>query len=306
MPPELTNVGIVGAGVMGSRAAQTIAAAGHRVSVYDPSPSARTALQSVAGIDVVASLEDVGRSADVVLMYLPGPQEVAACVPTLLAHARANAILVDHSTVDPDTSKRMSELAAAKSIGYLDAPILGRPASIGKWTLVVGGRDTDVDRCRPVLQHLAANIFHIGPAGCGNQVKLLNQLMFGAINAMTAEMMAIAEHIGLPPALLYQTITSSNAATVSNLFRELGSRIAAEDYDSPTFSIDLLAKDVRLATEMARAHGAPPILARSIEFLNEAARAQGLGKLDTAAMWKLYAGIWSGPTGREERGTAEA
>jgi len=227
-------------------------------------------------------------------MYLPGPQEVAACVPVILANARANTILVDHTTVDPDTSRRMSELAAAKSIGYLDAPVLGRPASIGKWTLVVGGRDTDVDRCRPVLQHLAANIFHIGPAGCGNQVKLLNQLMFGAINAMTAEMMAIAEHIGLPPALLYQTITSSNAATVSNLFRELGSRIAAQDYDSPTFSIDLLAKDVRLATEMAKAHGAPPILARSIEFLNEAARAQGMGKLDTAAMWKLYAGIWSG------------
>ena len=228
-----------------------------------------------------------------------------ACQPSSRTRAR-NAILVDHSTVDPDTSKRMSELAAAKSIGYLDAPVLGRPASIGKWTLVVGGRDTDVDRCRPVLQHLAANIFHIGSAGCGNQVKLLNQLMFGAINAMTAEMMAIAEHIGLPPALLYQTITSSNAATVSNLFRELGSRIAADDYDSPTFSIDLLAKDVRLATEMARAHGAPPILARSVELLNDAARAQGLGKLDTAAMWKLYAGIWSGPTGREERGNAEA
>ena len=89
---------------------------------------------------------------------------------------------------------------------------------------------------------------------------------------------------------------AADAATVSNLFRELGSRIAAEDYDSPTFSIDLLAKDVRLATEMARAHGAPPILARSVDLLNEVARAQGLGKLDTAAMWKLYAGVWSGGT----------
>ena len=198
----------------------------------------------------------------------------------------------------------MSELAAARSIGYLDAPVLGRPASIGKWTLVVGGRAIDVDRCRPVLQHLAANIFHIGPAGSGNQVKLLNQLMFGAINAMTAEMMAIAEHIGLRPELLYQAITSSNAATVSNLFRELGSRIAAEDYDSPTFSIDLLAKDVRLATEMARAHGAPPILARSVDLLNEVARAQGLGKLDTAAMHRtLYriAFVQGDATGMQEQ-----
>ena len=292
MPLDTMNVGVVGAGVMGGRAAETLAAEGHRVFVYDPSASACAALQAVAGVDVVASLADVGNSADIVLMYLPGPREVDACVPDLLANSRANAIIIDQSTVDPDTSKHMSELAAAKSIGYLDAPILGRPTSIGKWTLVVGGREADVERCRPVLQVLAVNIFHIGPAGSGNQVKLLNQLMFGAINAMTAEMMAIAAHIGLPPALLYKTITSSNAATVSNLFRELGTRIADDDYDSPTFSIDLLAKDVRLAAEMAKARGAPPIIARSVEFLNEAARAQGMGTLDTAAMWKVYAGIW--------------
>ena len=71
MPPDLANVGVVGAGVMGGRAAETLAAAGHRVSVYDPSPGARAALQAVAGVDVVATLADVGRSADVVLMYLP-------------------------------------------------------------------------------------------------------------------------------------------------------------------------------------------------------------------------------------------
>jgi 3-hydroxyisobutyrate dehydrogenase-like beta-hydroxyacid dehydrogenase len=80
---------------------------------------------------------------------------------------------------------------------------------------------------------------------------------------------------------------------VSNLFRELGARIAADDYANPTFTVDLLAKDVRLAAEMAREAGAPPILARSIEFLDEAARAQGLGAADTAAMWRCYRGFWN-------------
>ena len=292
MPPDRVNVGVVGAGTMGRPAARALAAAGHGVFAYDPSAQARTALQGVPGVRVSDSLAEVASGTDIVLMYLPGPAEVEACVRPLLAHARADAVFVDQSTVDPDTSKRMFDLAAAKAIGYLDAPILGRPASIGKWTLVVGGRESDVERCQPVLQALAANIFHIGPAGCGNQVKLLNQLMFGAINAMTAEMMAIAAHMGLDPALVHKTITASNAATVSNLFRELGTRIAAGDYDNPTFSIDLLAKDVRLAAEMAKAHGAPPILARNVELLNEVARAQGLGRLDTAAMWRVYAGIW--------------
>jgi 3-hydroxyisobutyrate dehydrogenase/2-hydroxy-3-oxopropionate reductase len=292
MPPDRADVGIVGAGTMGGPAARTLAAAGHAPVVYDPSPRARAALQDVTGLRMVESLAEVAGAADIVLMYLPGPQEVASCATELAANARAGATIVDQSTVDPDTSKRMFELAAKQGVGYLDAPILGRPASIGKWTLVVGGRDTDVERCRPILQALAANVFHIGPAGSGNQVKLLNQLMFGAINAMTAEMMAIAAHMGVDPALVHQAITASNAATVSNLFRELGTRIASGDYDSPTFSIDLLAKDVRLAAEMAKAHGAPPLLARSVEFVNEIARAQGMGHLDTAAMWKVYGAIW--------------
>lgn len=286
-------IGVVGAGVMGRRAAETLAAAGHPVFAYDVAPGAAAGLDP--GVAMLPSLAGVAAKASIVLMYLPGPREVADCVAGpggLLENAPAGATIVDQSTVDPETSKRMWTLADAKSVAYLDAPVLGRPAMVGKWSLVVGGRAADVERCTPVLKVLAANVFHIGPAGSGNQVKLLNQLMFGAINAMTAEMMAIAERIGIAPALLYRTITASQAGTVSNLFRELGARIADDDYDNPTFSVDLLIKDVRLAAEMARAHAAPPILARSVEFINEAAHAQGLGKLDTAVMWKCYRRLW--------------
>lgn len=290
-------IGVVGAGVMGRRAAEALAAAGHPVFVYDVAPRATAGLPS--GLIALPTLAEVATKTSLVLMYLPGPREVSDCVAGpggLLESAPAGTTLVDQSTVDPETSQRLWALAGEKSVAYLDAPVLGRPAMVGKWSLVVGGRAEDVERCTPVLKVLAANVFHIGPAGSGNQVKLLNQLMFGAINAMTAEMMAIAERIGIAPALLYETITASQAGTVSNLFRELGARIAGDDYDNPTFSVDLLIKDVRLAAEMARAHGAPPILARSVEFINEAARAQGLGKLDTAVMWKCYRRFWQAET----------
>ncbi len=288
-------VGVIGAGSMGRRAAETIAGAGHRTLVHDVVDAATRPLAGVARIEVAPSLQAVASAADVVLMFLPGPAEVAACVAGrggLLDSARAGSVIVDQSTIDPETSQRMATLAAARSVGYLDAPVLGRPASVGKWSLVVGGEAADVAKCTPVLKLVAANVFHIGASGSGNQVKLLNQLMFGAINAMTAEMMAIADRIGVAPKLLYETITASQAATVSNLFRELGARIADDDYANPTFSVDLLAKDVHLAVEMARKHGVPPLVARSVEFVNEAAQAQGAGAADTAIMWKCYRAFW--------------
>jgi 3-hydroxyisobutyrate dehydrogenase/2-hydroxy-3-oxopropionate reductase len=125
-------------------------------------------------------------------------------------------------------------------------------------------------------------------------VKLLNQLMFGAINAVTAEVMAIAGRMGIEPRLFYETIAGSNAGTVSNLFKELGARICEDRYAEPTFSVDLLEKDVHLAVDMARRHGAPPLISTTVEFLNEAAKTQGFGSLDTSVMWKCYSSIWGG------------
>lgn len=296
----MSNIGIIGTGVMGRRSAEVLAAAGHALIVHDVVPAAVSGLVEKAGATAAASPAAVAQSADIVLMFLPGPREVAACVAGdggVLSSARTGAVVVDLSTVDPATSRSMAKLAGAKSVGYLDAPVLGRPDKVGKWSLVVGGRAADVEKCKPVLRHLAANIFHIGESGSGNQVKLLNQLMFGAINAMTAEMMAIAERIGIAPKLLYETITASQAGTVSNLFRELGARIAEDNYSDATFTVDLLVKDVHLAVEMARDGAAPPLLARSVEFLNEAARAQGLGKLDTSAMWQCYRRFWEQSAG---------
>ena len=196
-------------------------------------------------------------------------------------------IIIDMSTVDPDTTQRMG--AAAKSVGvdYLDAPILGRPSAVGNWVLPVGGEAEVLERTRPVLEKLGREIIHVGPLGAGNTLKLLNALMFSSINAMTAEMMAISQKAGLDPKILFDTISASEAATVSGLFKEVGSKIVARDF-SPTFAIDLLCKDNGLAISMAQGFGAPPILANTIQVVNNLARAQGFGGEDTSALVKVY------------------
>jgi 3-hydroxyisobutyrate dehydrogenase-like beta-hydroxyacid dehydrogenase len=213
--------------------------------------------------------------------------EVVAGEDGLLRAARRGATIVDLSTVDPGSTQRMAAVAAERGVGYLDAPVLGRPQGIGKWTLPVGGDPGQLEAVRPVLEVLARRVVHVGPSGHGNVVKLLNNLMFGAINSITAEIMSISAKVGMPPATLFNTIAESGAASVSNLFLELGPKILNRDF-SPLFAIDLLHKDNALALQMAREHGAPAILSTTTQLLNDLARAQGLGAEDTSALVKVF------------------
>ena len=292
----MTNVGIIGAGVMGLAVAEKIIAAGHCPTVYDVSAGAAKRAADF-GAQIAKSPEDMANKSDIILLFLPGPAEVVASLTAadgLLHTMPSGTFIVDMSTSAPDISAKMATLAENKGIDFLDAPVLGRPITIGQWALPVGGKAEAIEHCKPLFKVFAAHIFHAGPAGAGHKIKLLNQLMFGAINAMTAEMMAIAEKAGIEPRQLFEIITASQAGTVSNLFKELGSRIADESYQDPTFTVDLLAKDIKLAVQMAKENHAPPLLARTVAFINEVSQVQGLGDKDTSIMWTTYRKIWSG------------
>jgi 3-hydroxyisobutyrate dehydrogenase/2-hydroxy-3-oxopropionate reductase len=292
----MEKIGIIGTGVMGLTVAGRLLAGGYPLTVYDISSKAAEKAKHL-GAQLGQTPAEVALHANIILLFLPGPKEVIDCVTApkgLLSVLKPGSVIVDMGTTDPGTSEQMASKARDKAVGYLDAPILGRPATVGQWALPVGGQPEDLERCRQLFKIFAAKIFHIGPSGSGHKIKLLNQLMFGAINAMTAEMMAIAEKIGIPPRQLFEIITASQAGTVSNLFKELGSRIAMGDYSDPTFTVDLLVKDIKLAVSMAKEKNAPPILARTVELINEISRVQGLGAKDTAIMWTSYKGIWDG------------
>jgi len=293
---------------MGIAATKRLLDCGKRVLVYDRSHTACEKARRV-GADVAGYAGDVAADCSVILMFLPGPDEVSECVAGpegILPLCSPGTVIVDMSTVDPRTTIAMAKLAKSRGVGYLDAPVLGRPVSVGRWALPVGGAREDLNRCMEVLSHLATAIIHVGESGTGNKIKLLNQMMFGAINAMTAEMIAVSDKLGIPPSFLFDVITSSQAGTVSNLFRELGSKIRAGDYDEPIFSVNLLCKDVRLALEMAEEAGAPPLLTRVVQFVNEVARSQGFGDKDTSIMWKIFPTLWGQqPDRRSEGATSE-
>jgi 3-hydroxyisobutyrate dehydrogenase-like beta-hydroxyacid dehydrogenase len=283
------EIGLVGVGTMGTLVVSTLVKTDYRVVAYDVNPHALQRAQDLGAIPV-AYPQNVAEQTEIVLLVLPGPPQVEAVVTGdrgLLAGAQPGCVIIDMSTVDPATTRRMGARTEEMGVHYLDAPILGRPSALGSWVLPVGGDAAVVARCRPILEELAHKVIHVGPLGAGHTLKLLNALMFSAINAITAEMMAISVKAGLSPKVLFETIAESQAATVSGLFKEVGAKIVARDF-TPTFPIDLLCKDNGLAIAMAKACDAPPILANTVQVLNELASARGLGAEDTSALVKVY------------------
>lgn len=279
------TVAVIGLGTMGGAAAARLVAAGASVRGYDPSPSARQRAHE-AGVDDFDDATESVVGANIVILSLPGPADVVRTAADVLGAAAEDTIVVDLSTIDPDSAR-----AAADSLSgptYIDAPVLGRPSRCGTWTLVAGGPAAAIDRVRPLLEAtIARAVVRIGDVGSGSVVKLLNNLMFGAINAVTAEALQLSSRAGVDPKLLADTIAESGAATVSGLFRELGDKIPAGDY-SPAFALGLLHKDNRLVMRLAESTGSPSFIARSVDEVNTLAVDQGWGGEDTAAVHRLY------------------
>lgn len=297
------RIGVIGVGTMGSRMVGALVGAGHEVLARDIAAAAEARAREL-GARALPSPSALAREApDAVLLSLPLPSDVAEVVAGtdgILATARPGGIIVDLSTVDPSSTRRMAELARSRGLGYIDAPVLGRPQNCGKWTLPVGGDEASLAKVSPALSVLAQRLVPVGPSGAGNVVKLLNNLMFGAINAVTAEVMAVCDRTGVEPRVFFEAVSSSGAATVSNLFLELGAKMLQRDY-SPLFTIDLLRKDNRLGLEMAAAVGTPLVLSRTTQMLNELAAASGLGTEDTSALVKVYEHLYETKAGDADR-----
>lgn len=296
----MRRIGIIGLGIMGLRAARLFKEQGFDVHGFDPFPQA-VARAEEAKIVMHASPADVAERTDVALLFVPGPadtENVVAGKAGLLEKAVPGYAIANCSTVDPATNIALGEKALRQGVGYLDAPLLGRPAGIGSWAFVVGGEEVTLRALTPYLLVLCGSqsrILHMGDLGNGNKTKLLNNLLFGAINACTAEIMALAKHMGLSQKLLYEAAVAAGAGTMSNLYKELAPRIFENRYDDPNFTVDMLLKDNQLALDMAKKAGAPLVLGSAVDVLNRMASAQGLGREDTSAMWKMLATVWRSP-----------
>jgi 3-hydroxyisobutyrate dehydrogenase len=301
----MQRVGFVGLGSMGGPMARRLATSGYAVTGYDVDASRLRALIA-DGVTPARAPVDVAAASDVVLSSLPHPAAVRDAYlgkAGVLEAVRAGMTLVDLSTIDPGTWRDVAAAARTEGVECLDAPVSGGPGEAGSGRLVflVGGDDAVLERCRPVLAALAGEIHHVGPAGSGHIIKIVNNAMSMANVAVAAEAMVLGVRAGLEPQKLFDILSTSGGR--SHHFLKRFPNVLAGDF-TPHFSIALSRKDVSLVLDLAQSVGMPMFVASAVRQVYEAAHAAGLDDLDMAGVTVLYE-QWTGVKvrGTERRGS---
>jgi len=276
-----TTIGVVGTGRMGSAMAQALRAAGVEVTLCNRTRATAEALASRIGAMCVTTPAEVAAAADITLTMLADDAAVEAVYrgpDGVLAGARAGGVLVDLSTVTPDTIRSLEAGARAKGAGILDAPVSGSVslATSGQLTLMVGGTAEDLERARPALTPLAKTIVHVGPLGSGAAMKLaVNTVIFG-LNEAVAEGLVLAEAAGIDRALAYGVIADSAVGAPYVQYK----RAAFIDPDRTpiAFALDLAAKDLGLIRVLADRVGLDLPQSRiNLDIVNDASQTLGGG-----------------------------
>jgi 3-hydroxyisobutyrate dehydrogenase-like beta-hydroxyacid dehydrogenase len=253
-------VALIGTGRMGTAMARALARAGRPLVLQNRTRDRAEALAAELGGRVVATPAEAAAAADVTLTMLADDAAVEAVYggsDGLLEGARTGSVLVDLSTVAPDTLRSFEGPARAIGADLLDAPVSGSTAlaETGQLTLMVGGNADVLERARPALDPLARTIVHVGALGAGAAMKLaVNTLIYG-LNEALAEGLVLAEQAGIDRATAYDVFAAS-AAGAPYLGYKRGAFLDP-DGTPITFALDLAAKDLRLITELAAALGVP-------------------------------------------------
>lgn len=194
----MRNVGLIGLGAMGLPIAGRMVAGGLRVYAHDVKSAAMEGAQDIGAI-VADDIAIITAQCDLVLVSMGTEQALTEVVSELLAHLPAESTVVDIGTTSVATTRMLAAQAAAVGVGYVDAPVSGSVpwAQQGRLTAMVGGAQRDYERCRPVIETFARQIFYLGESGSGQTVKLCHQLVFFSLMCGLSEGLAMAAQEGL-------------------------------------------------------------------------------------------------------------
>jgi 3-hydroxyisobutyrate dehydrogenase len=288
----MSTIGFIGLGNMGGPMAKNLLNAGHQVQVFDLVEASMASVVAEGGT-ASKSAADAVRGADLVISMLPASKHVEALYlgdAGLITQLDADTLIIDCSTIAPESARKVAAAAAEAGFDMIDAPVSGGVGGAvgGTLTFMVGGTSKALDIARPLLEIMGKNIFHAGDAGAGQVAKVCNNMLLAVLMTGTAEALQLGVNKGLDPAVLSEIMQKSSggnwALEVYNPFPGvMPSAPASNDY-AGGFLVDLMIKDLGLAMASALETGSSTPMGALARNLYVTHGAKGNGQIDFSSI----------------------
>ncbi|MBU0806561.1 MAG: 3-hydroxyisobutyrate dehydrogenase [Gammaproteobacteria bacterium] len=292
----MTTIAFIGLGHMGLPMARNLLKAGFNLNVFDLLQAAVEDLAKDGALPASSALEAV-QNADVVVSMLPASRHVEGLYlgdSGLLAALKPGSLVLECSTIAPESARKVHQAAQARCIELLDAPVSGGTAgaAAGTLTFMIGGAAETLEKARSIFDAMGKNIFHAGPAGAGQVAKVCNNQVLAVQMIATAEAMAMGVANGLEPAVLAEIMRQSSGGNWTlekyNPWPGVMENAPASKGYSGGFMAELMAKDLGLAQEAAQASGSSTPMGALALQLYRLLLKQGKGKQDFSVVQQLF------------------
>ena len=291
----MANIGFIGLGNMGGPMAQNLVKAGHSVSVFDLMPAAMQQLAD-AGAQACETAEQAASDKDFVISMLPAGKHVEGLYlnESFLAHLATSTRIIDCSTIDAETAKRVAAGLNERGFSFIDAPVSGGVAGAagGTLTFIVGGTKEDFGAAEPILNNMGKNVFHAGDVGAGQVAKICNNMLLSILMAGTSEALQMGIDNGLDPKVLSDIMLQSSGRNWTlELYNPcpgvIDSVPSSNDYQGG-FMVDLMLKDLGLAMDTAQTSKSATPLGAMAQNLYRLHAQNDNGKKDFSSIFEMF------------------
>ncbi|MBX2820218.1 MAG: NAD(P)-dependent oxidoreductase [Rhodothermaceae bacterium] len=295
------RIGFIGLGIMGRGMVSNLLKAGFSVCVWNRTASRITPFLE-RGATGAASPAEVAAQSDIIITCVSDTPDVEAVISGeegILNTLIPGSLVIDMSTISPQTTKELGDLIESKGSYMLDAPISGgsEGAANGTLSIMIGGSEEHVQRAMPYFEAMGKTITHVGPRGAGQAVKLVNQILVVVTMLGVSEALLFAEASGVDLERALAAVTQGAAG--SWMLSNRGPQVIDRDW-RPGFTIDLQQKDVRLVLEAADQVGAPVMGTGLVFQLYRTLQDRGLGSEGNHALVKALEHLSNKQIGRKD------
>jgi 2-hydroxy-3-oxopropionate reductase len=283
------KVGFIGLGIMGGPMAKNLMEAGHELVLYNRTREKAEDLAKEGNADVAKSPREVAEGSDIIVTMLPdSPQvrEILTGEDGVLEGLKGGALVVDMSTISPVVTEELAEMVKEKGASMLDAPVSGGDVGAieGTLSIMVGGKEEDFERARPLFDVMGKTVTHVGPVGAGQVVKAANQIVVALTIEAVSEALVLGSRGGVSPEKILDVLGGGLAGNkVMEVKRE---KFLSHRFD-PGFRSELHHKDLGIALAAGREYGVALPVTAIVDQMLLSMRQKGWGGEDHSALLRV-------------------